>query len=306
MGKLDLNKIEDLTRLRGEIDKVISEHISKCEKNTIIDSIPSLEFHKIKNIFESISPSLISDKNGAVLVRKYIKLMKENECLKTACGFHKLVNESHSFVNSDMLLNEALTISKSSNKLKNLEHSVKKLGDIVAECVKVSDISPVHLKEIISENSTISESVDYLLLNEKTFKNINEYLNNFSAVSSFMSENINKVDESVENLTTEDAIEKLSENINSLDEPWEKALMEDITLMYLSNGKESDLFGKYVNECVNTIDVILTNENDITTLSNMKQMKEQLNNKHYVKENFSVDIKNLAELNHTLKETIIK
>jgi hypothetical protein len=74
--------------------------------------------------------------------------------------------------------------------------------------------------------------------------------------------------------------------------------------MYLSGGQESTLFESYINECMSTIDRILESDVDVSTISRMTQMKEQLSNKKYVKENFSVDIKNLSELKHTLNETI--
>lgn len=305
MKQLDLNKIEDLTRLRGELDKVISERIKECEKKTLIEKISSLSFSKLKKIFEHVAPSLVNSKDGVKLTRKYVKLMKENKSLKTACAFHRLINENHSFKNSDMLLNESLSLVKAGNNVDGLQQATQKMGDIVTECVNVLGVDLDTLNSLINETNTVTESADYLLLNEKTIGNIDEYLNNFSTVSNYISNNV--VTESSTNeggITVDEAVNELVENTNSLSESWEKGLMEDITLMYLSNGNESDLFDKYINECMTTINSIMDNEDDITTKVHMSQMKEQLSNKTYNKESFSVDIKNLAELKYTLKDTI--
>ena len=304
MKDLKLKNIEKLTQLREEFNKVISERIQDCEREKLIEGISSLSFSKIKAIFESVVPNLINDKEGAKLTRKYVKLMKESNDLKNACRFHKLTNDRHSFTNSDMLLNESLALVKNGDMFKNLHESTKKMGEVVAECVKHCNISIEKLTELINEDNTVSNSVDYLLTNEKTINNIDEYLKNFSTVSNFISENTNKPIETIGDTTTEDMVAQLTENTNSLDEQWEKTLIEDVTLMYLSNGKESDLFENYINKCINSIDIILEDEKDVATISKMSQMKEQLSSKKYIKENFSIDIKNLAELNYTLKESI--
>lgn len=304
MKDLKLKNIEKLTQLRDEFNKVISERIQDCEREKLIEGISSLSFSKIKAIFESVAPNLINDKEGAKLTRKYIKLMKESNDLKNACRFHKLTNDRHSFTNSDMLLNESLALVKNGDMFKNLHESTKKMGEVVAECVRHCNISTEKLTELINEDNTVSNSVDYLLTNEKTINNIDEYLKNFSTVSNFISENTNKPIETIDDTTTEDMVAQLTENTNSLDEQWEKTLIEDVTLMYLSNGKESDLFENYINKCINSIDIILEDEKDVATISKMSQMKEQLSSKKYIKESFSVDIKNLAELNYTLKESI--
>ena len=182
MKDLKINNIEKLTQLRDEFNKIISEHIHNCEKETLVEGISSLGFSRIKAIFESVAPALIDNKEGAKLTRKYVKLMKESNDLKNACRFHKLVNEKHSFTNSDMLLNESLTLVKNDNIFKNLHESTKKMGEVVIECVKHCDISTEELTKLINEGNSVSDSIDYLLLNEKTINNIDEYLKNFSTV----------------------------------------------------------------------------------------------------------------------------
>lgn len=305
MEQLGKDKINKLLNLREEIDTMISEHIKECEKETLLESIPTLSFSKIKTIFESVAPSLINSKEGGKLTRKYIKLMKENKSLKHACELHRLTNGSHSYTDSNMLLNEALTIIKKDNKMSNLSESTKKMGELVCECVKFSNMDTETLSELVKKEDVISESVDYLLMNEKTISNIDEYLNNFSIVSNHISENVSKGNEVTDdNINVNEIVNELTENTNALSEMWEKSLLEDVTLMYLSGGQENTLFETYINECMSTIDRILEGDVDVTTISRMTQMKEQLSNKKYVKENFSVDIKNLAELKYTLNESI--
>lgn len=301
MKHLDLKNIDDLERLRNELNKVIGEHISKREKEALIENIGTLGFSKIKEIFECVAPKLIETKKGAKLTRKYVKLMKESKDLKAACNIHKMLREAHSFSDSNMLLSEAISLVKREVDFKNIDANLNKMASIVSECVVVSEMSKNELEEIINTKNTISESIDYLLFNEKTLKNIDNYLENFTNVSTFISENKNNEEPVIEG-TPKDVVEEITENVNGADNIWEKKLLEDITLMYLSNGSEHDLFEAYVNKCVDTINSILSESSDVLTTSKMTQMKENLMNKKYMAESFATDMQNLAELNYTLNE----
>lgn len=301
MKHLDLNNIDDLVLLQSELNKVISEHINSREKEILIESITTLGFSKLKEIFEYVAPKLIESKEGAKLTRKYVKLMKESKDLKSACNMHKMLKETHSFKNSDMLLNEAIAIVKRDVNFDKINENLTKMASIVSECVILSNISKSELEEVINTKNQVSESIDYLLFNEKTLKNIDNYLSNFITVSNFITENY-VVNEEVDDVNVKELVENITENVNSVDNLWEKSLLEDITLMYLSNGSEHELFESYLNKCVNKIDTILTETEDVLSLSKMTQMKENLMKKKYVAESFAIDMQNLAELNYTLNE----
>ncbi len=301
---LDFKNIEDLTRFQNEINKVINEHINKCKQNESIETIPSLNYMKLINLMESTIPSLVNKKGGLKLIKNYIKLVKESTSLKPMYELYKLVNRSHSYENSDLLLSEALTCAKNNINKETMCEDTNKLSNVVIESIKLSNLDNETINTIINEDNTIISSLQFLLENNKKMNNLDEYLENFSNVSKHINENIVKCENDGIEGNTKSIANELCEHINSEEKQWFRKLLEDISYMNLFRTNKSDLFETYKNSCINTINEIVTNTSDIETISKMKSMCESLNKKEYSKDTFTTDIIKLAELNNTLKEDI--
>ena len=79
--------------------------------------------------------------------------------------------------------------------------------------------------------------------------------------------------------------------------------MENITLNSLACKDNSTLFETYKVDCINIIDKINEDNEDVTLKSKLVNMKESLLEKNYNEDNFTDDILMLGDLKETLKKT---
>ena len=298
MTQFDLNKIENLTRLQTEINNVIESHIKQKEKESLLETIKTLPFSKLKNLFESVSDKLMDSKNGKKILKKYIKTIKESKSLKGLYSLHEAINKTNEVKDSSLFLNEALNIVSYDNI--NYRSDLKKLGDVVKEALTFADSSVESINECIKTVSDVSSSIDYLYTNKKTLNNLNEYVENYTNVSKFINENKYVKNSGEETIDVNTFITEANELTKTLDSEWCKKLFENIFLSNISGGSNEDLFINYKTSCLSLIDKNLNECEDIQTRSTFENMKNNLEKKSFIKENFATDIMNLAELENTL------
>ena len=298
MTQFDLNKIENLTRLQTEINNVIESHIKQKEKESLLETIKTLPFSKLKNLFESVSDKLMDSKDGKKILKKYIKTIKESKSLKGLYSLHEAINKTNEVKDSSLFLNEALNIVSYDNI--NYRNDLKKLGNVVKEALTFADSSVESINECIKTVSEVSSSIDYLYTNKKTLNNLNEYVENYTNVSKFINENKYVKNSGEETIDVNTFITEANELTRTLDSEWCKKLFENIFLSNISGGSNEDLFNNYKTSCLSLIDKNLNECEDIQTRSTFENMKNNLEKKSFIKENFATDIMNLAELENTL------
>lgn len=298
MEKLNLNTIEDLTRFQTELNRVIEEHKSQRELEDTIETVPSLSFGTMKRLFESVSECLMNDKKGKSTLKRYINTIKEDKSLRNLFSLHETIEKCTNIKHPELYLNEALNIV-TNNNLKTNNFSA--LGEIVAEAVALSGLNSGEIKDIINNTPLVSESIDYLYSNKKTLNNLNEYVEHYDNVVTFIKEN--KVTDEVsmvESIDGNEYLDKLNEIAKSIDDEWGKKLVENICLNNLSGLSDEHLFNTYKTSCLTLIENTINNNEDVQTRATFETMKANLERKTYLKENFNTDIVNLAELEYTL------
>lgn len=298
MTQFDLNKIENLTRLQAEINNVIESHIKQKEKESLLETIKTLPFSKLKNLFESVSDKLMDSKDGKKILKKYIRTIKESKSLKGLYSLHEAINKTNEVKDSSLFLNEALNIVSYDNI--NYGNDLKKLADVVNEALTFADSSVESINECINTVSEVSSSIDYLYTNKKSLNNLNEYVENYTNVSKFINENKYVKNGGEETIDVNTFITEANELTKTLDSEWCKKLFENIFLSNISGGSNEDLFNNYKTSCLSLIDKNLNECEDIQTRSTFENMKNHLEKKSFIKENFATDIMNLAELENTL------
>lgn len=298
MENINLNNIEYLTRLQIELNKVIEGHIMQREKEELLESIETLPFYKLKKLFESISDKLMDSKDGKKILKKYIKTIKESKSLKGLYSLHDAINKTNDVKDSSLFLNEALNIVSYDNV--NYMNDLKKLGGIVKEALTFAESSVESINECIKTVSDVSSSIDYLYTNKKTLNNLNEYVENYTNVTKFINENKYVKNGGEETIDVNTFITEANELTKTLDSEWCKKLFENIFLSNISGGSNEDLFNNYKTSCLSLIDKNLNECEDIQTRSTFENMKNNLEKKMFIKENFTTDITNLAELEDTL------
>lgn len=299
---LRVEEINNLELVRNEFNRLVNEQIETHKYNDVLENINTLGLGKIRNLYENISDTMLESDNGVKVMRKYVKTIKENKDLKKVFSFYNFIDNLD--VDSDSrwtYITEGLKYLDGIDK-RNYKKGVKELGNIVSEGVKISNISRNIIEECINNTNNVYESVDFLVLEKPTLKNINEQVNAKNNILSFLDNKTIVVKESCEsNKTNKELINEINEEMSEINESWMKELIEDITLNNLSNNGDKVLFENYKNDCLMIIENIVNSENDVEDKSKMYSLKEKLGNKEYNAETFNNDIINLAELKSTLK-----
>lgn len=299
---LRVEEINNLELVRNEFNRLVNEQIETHRYNDVLENINTLGLGKIRNLYENISDTMLESDNGVKVMRKYVKTIKENKDLKKVFSFYNFIDNLD--VDSDSrwtYITEGLKYLDGIDK-RNYKKGVKELGNIVTEGVKISNISRNIIEECINNTNNVYESVDFLVLEKPTLKNINEQVNAKNNILSFLDNKTIVVKESCEsNKTNKELINEINEEMSEINESWMKELIEDITLNNLSNNGDKVLFENYKNDCLMIIENIVNSDNDVEDKSKMYSLKEKLGSKEYNTETFNNDIINLAELKSTLK-----
>lgn len=299
---LRVEEINNLELVRNEFNRLVNEQIETHKYNDVLENINTLGLGKIRNLYESISDTMLESDNGVKVMRKYVKTIKENKDLKKVFSFYNFIDNLDADSDSRWTyITEGLKYLDGIDK-RNYKKGVKELGNIVSEGVKISNISRNIIEECINNTNNVYESVDFLVLEKPTLKNINEQVNAKNNILSFLDNKTIVVKESCEsNKTNKELINEINEEMSEINESWMKELIEDITLNNLSNNGDKVLFENYKNDCLMIIENIVNSDNDVEDKSKMYSLKEKLGNKEYNAETFNNDIINLAELKSTLK-----
>lgn len=299
---LRVEEINNLELVRNEFNRLVNEQIETHKYNDVLEKINTLGLGKIRNLYENISDTMLESDNGVKVMRKYVKTIKENKDLKKVFSFYNFIDNLD--VDSDSrwtYITEGLKYLDGINK-RNYKKGVKELGNIVSEGVKISNISRNIIEECINNTNNVYESVDFLVLEKPTLKNINEQVNAKNNILNFLDNKTVIVKESYDSdKTNKELISEINDEISEINESWMKELIEDITLNNLSNNSDKVLFENYKNDCLMIIENIVNGDNDVEDKSKMYSLKEKLSNKEYNVDSFNNDIINLAELKSTLK-----
>jgi len=300
MKSINLKNSEDLKKLQKEMNTVFENRISNAELNESIEKLDSLSFANLKSIFEAITDKLFESKKGKNYIKQYVKTIKENKSLTNYYIISESITHPKNINNASIFLSESMSLNNNINK-ELFEKGVEKLSKIVKFAICESQISKEDLEKIITDNKNLNESLDYILTNKKTLKNVSEYANHISSLNEYIQKH-NIIKEEVEVINAKPLFESLHESFyNNGLENWENKAAIDITLCELANGNKKELFEQYKAECLSHIEKMMETDN-IEDKSRFATMKEQLMQKEFSEENLNEDILKLSKLSHTLSE----
>ena len=301
MKNINLDKSSDLLKFKNEMNSVLENRIRKAELNEAIENFSNLSLGDLSSLFESVSVNLFDSENGKKIIGKYVKELKENKELGKAFAIYHIVKSPEHISDVNLFLSETFSISNDIDK-KKLNEGKKKISGIVAEAVKEVNMNASQINDIVSESKEVNSAIEYLITNKKTAKNIYEHVNNLSIlkehVCASVPEKSEESDKGVKDLS-EELVSTLNEN--GL-ESWENKAIWDIVSTNLSKGSKESLFEKYKSDCVNKIDEILNEREDVAEKSRLSAMKQQLEGKAYSETTLTEDVLNLSKLYHTLSE----
>jgi hypothetical protein len=250
-----------------------------------------MNFGTLKDIFSSIliESQLSNTEGGKNLYKKFLKLIKEDEILKSQFIIYKNIEDKHfdSEVTASDYLKENISVIKKWKK-SEIESSNKKL----IKLLESSDLKPKNFK-----TKKLHNSLHTLMTENKSAVNINKLHNSFEVVkSNLMEEKTTEekndyVREGVDpNLFLDIAVKKFNEKYSDLTEE-EKRIFKVL--------KERD------EEAIKTLTNELVEENLLLVNKNLELFGENLSIKEKLLETKDVIYK-MKEDNNSFGENVLK
>lgn len=277
----------------AELENIKNDFISEYQKRESRIKVSEM-LHKIdnfglaKNVFESITTSLLSKRGGKGLINKYVNIIKENNSLKTLYAYHEGLNENETAISKKSYITEALSIASPINNKEYIK-GVGQIINLISESFKLLGDDFVLNNIKIDENAKIlGDSLVYLSTTKKTIRNINEYINHINKVTDTIVENNIKtinVDSTLEDIVSE--MNKKNDNVN-------------INEIFSVEDKES-VFKNTKNICIEMISYQKKQNSDNEIVGKLIEMEEKLSKKEYNYDTFTKDMLYMTELQEVLK-----
>lgn len=254
-------------------------------------------FGKIKNVFNSLLAESLgkNDEKTKDLFKKYVKIIKESEILKTQ---FLIYNNIENKVDSDPMSAFAYV----SENLKLLEKFNQ--SEILKENKKLSFLIN-SFKEKLEEDydlSNLHESISDLIFIKRTPQNVEKVMTEIKKVTEYITANKEKtINEKIDlplSLMTKLMVDKYNQKYSSLDEN-EKKLLK--VLISTDVESKKDFYNKTVDECLSIINQFLIeseNESEEKLLKVKNKLSE--NKEEITNENFLNKITKLLELKNNL------
>lgn len=300
MKDFDLGKIDNLLKLKESLNNVIDGRINGVRLSESVASIDEMPFLAVNSIFEGITDKLYESKNGKSLIKKYVKALKEGKELKNVYKLYNVLKGTSNVSNPSLFLQESISLSEPKDKEKYLT-GLNKVREIVKECVKEVSLTSDEINGFFETyKGSVNESIDYIVNNRKTFKNLDEYVQSMSNIASYITENKTNKGKSV------NESKKVSELVGELDkilgegmEAWESRVVKDIAMSEINGKTKEALFEEYKEKCMSAIDNGI-NGTDTEKASRLMEMKSRLGSKKFNEETVNEDLLKLSELMDTL------
>lgn len=289
LEKLESGDIEAFETDRALANKYFDEMNSEEEEMDALYN-ESRNFGIIYNVFEANVPSLLESADGQKSLRKIVKMIKSDKALHEQFkAFNNLLPNSK-IVNVDEYITEATSIIPSLDK-----KQVKESNEKLIRLMKSEKLN--EMIDIEDDKITLFEAIEYVTLNPKSLKNIDEYV----SASKVIKEHIEKIP-SVSN--PDATIESYAKNVEQVSE----SLGNDLTFDEMNIIREvcSGNGESYFNECkaetIGKLNKMILSETDMDSKSRLSVILEKIDKKSYDKKTAAVDIAEMIEMQNAIDE----
>ena len=234
-------------------------------------------FGVIYKIFESNTRNLLRDKSSQRKLKKIMGLIRENKVLNDEFNAYNAFTNPTNVENPSEYVNEAMSLITRYSK-KTIRENNEKLINLFKECKLNENIS-------VDDNEIeLFENIEYLILHNKDFKNINKY--NDIQKSLCESKNIDEV---------------YDERINEVVKKHENELNDDeIKLIMEVNDplKAKKLFNKYKTEVTSLVNEQIKEGKDVESWN---EILNKLNTKVFESKTALTDIAEFIEIKNEIE-----
>lgn len=274
-------------KLMGESDIVYNEY----KKDTEL-TYECTNFGMSNYIFENALPFLFKKNKKAV--KEFISTIKEDKNLLSQFQFYKALEKYNDKIGANEYVNEAIKLAKNNINTKTINESNGKLATIIRKYgIKPSE-------EIGEESLGLFESCDFLFKNNAKLTNLTKINENINKVIEYTTKNYNAINESqIKDFNK--LVENFESKYGSLLNEEERDFVKEIT-DFKKNGndeKKMKLFNKFKNECIVTIDKLISESND-DEKDGLIAIKNQITSKEYCSETLVKDMAKLLEIRDVL------
>lgn len=289
LEQLEQGNIEEF-----ETDRALAnEYFDKMsEEEEEMDALynESRNFGIIYNVIEANVPKLLESKEGKKTLRAIVKTIKSDKMLHEQFKAYNNLQPSTRIENVDEYITEALSIVPNFNK-----KAIKESNEKLIKLIKKHKLD--EMVDIDDEKLDLYESIEFVTMNKKSLKNIDEYVN----ATKMIKESIEKLPISK---TNDFSIENYAEEVNNVSENIAKDLnfAEIKLLKEVTSGNCETYFNECKEKTLSKLDEMMSKESDIKRKSRLSNIYEKINNKNYNKKNAIVDIAEMVEMQDAIDE----
>ena len=247
----------------------------------------SRNFGIIYNVFEQNIENLWNTKAGKKIVKECYNLIKTNKVLNEQFKIYDMFEKAQNIEDVKDFVNEASNIVKTFDK-KIVRENNEKLIKFIRD--KKLD----EYVDIPEETENLYEAIEYIVLNKKTYNNVNDFLKAQNVITEHIIKNQknNIVENKLTSVEFEDKIEEIEKEINENINQEEKTLLDRFLTTKKQNKKE--VFENYKRKTLRKIKEMIESSED-SDKSQWNKIYENVSSKNF-SENMSENITNCAEM----------
>lgn len=247
----------------------------------------SRNFGIIYNVFEQNIENLWNTKAGKKIVKECYNLIKSNKVLNEQFKIYDMFEKAQNVEDVKDFVNEASNIIKTFDKKLVMENNEKLIKFI-------RDKKLDEYVDIPEETENLYEAIEYIVLNKKTYNNVNDFLKAQNVITEHIIKNQknNIVENKLTSVEFEDKIEEAEKEITENINQEEKTLLD----RFLTNKKQNkkEVFENYKRKTLRKIKEMIENSED-SDKSQWNKIYENVSSKNF-SENMSENITNCAEM----------
>ena len=247
----------------------------------------SRNFGIIYNVFEQNIENLWDTKDGKKIVKECYNLIKSNKVLNEQFKIYDIFEKAQNVEDVKDFVNEASNIIKTFDKKLVMENNEKLIKFI-------RDKKLDEYVDIPEETENLYEAIEYIVLNKKTYNNVNDFVKAQNVITEHISKN--QKNHIVENKLTstefENKIEEVENEINEKINQDEKTLLDSFLTTKKQNKKE--VFENYKRKTLRKIKEMIESSEDSDKVQ-WNEIYENVSSKNF-SESMSENITNCAEM----------
>ena len=247
----------------------------------------SRNFGIIYNVFEQNIENLWDTKEGKKIVKECYNLIKSNKVLNEQFKIYDMFEKAQNVDDVKDFVNEASNIIKTFDK-----NIVKENNEKLIKFIRDKKLD--EYVDIPEETENLYEAIEYIVLNKKTYNNVNDFVKAQNVITEHISKN--QKNHIVENKLTstefENKIEEVENEINEKINQDEKTLLDSFLTTKKRNKKE--VFENYKRKTLRKIKEMIESSEDSDKVQ-WNEIYENVSSKNF-SESMSENITNCAEM----------